>query len=67
MMTWLLLLKIFGQDIADRPMMMAAVMLILLGVQLLGMGVLGELLTRIYHEPGGRKQYLLRTNKKGSD
>ncbi|PZP39193.1 MAG: glycosyltransferase [Pseudomonas fluorescens] len=63
MMTWLLLLKVLGNDIADRPMMIAAVMLILLGVQLLGMGVLGELLTRIYHEPQGRKQYLLRRPK----
>jgi hypothetical protein len=40
-----------------------AVMLILLGVQLLGMGVLAELLIRIYHEPAGRRQYLVRTVK----
>jgi glycosyltransferase involved in cell wall biosynthesis len=60
MMTWLLLLKLLGQDIGGRPMLMVAMMLILLGVQLLGMGVLGEILTRIYHEPQGRKQYLLR-------
>lgn len=63
MMTWLLLLKLIGHDIGDRPMLIVAVMLILLGVQLLGMGVLGEVLTRIYHEPQGRKQYLLRAKK----
>lgn len=60
MMTWLLLLKVFGQDIGGRPMLMAAMLLILLGVQLLGMGLLGELLVRIYHEPQGRKHYLTR-------
>ena len=41
-------------------MLMAAMLLILLGVQLLGMGILGELLIRIYHEPHGRKPYLVR-------
>lgn len=61
MMSWLLLLKIFGHDIGGRPMLIAAVLLILLGVQLLAMGLLGELLVRIYHEPQGRKQYLTRT------
>jgi hypothetical protein len=40
-------------------------MLILLGVQLLGMGILGELLVRIYHEPQGRKQYLTRKTPLG--
>jgi hypothetical protein len=35
-------------------------MLSLIGVQLVATGVLGELLTRIYHEPEGRAQYLLR-------
>jgi hypothetical protein len=27
-------------------------------VQLLATGIIGELLVRILHEPGGRKQYL---------
>lgn len=59
-MAYLTLIKLFGADIGGRPLLMAAVMLILMGVQLLGMGVLAELLVRIYHEPGGRKQYVLR-------
>jgi hypothetical protein len=32
----------------------------LIGVQLIATGVIGELLTRIYHEPQGRAQYILR-------
>jgi len=57
---YLTVLKLFGYDIGGRPLLMLAVMLILMGVQLLGMGVLAELLVRIYHEPAGRKQYTVR-------
>lgn len=63
MMAYLFALKILGFDIGGRPMLLVSIMFILLGVQLLGMGVLAELLVRIYHEPGGRKQYLVRTVK----
>jgi hypothetical protein len=65
LMTYLILLKLFGQDIGGRPLLIGSVMLILLGVQLLGMGILGELLVRIYHEPQGRKQYLTRKTPLG--
>ncbi|MBI1309077.1 MAG: glycosyltransferase [Proteobacteria bacterium] len=57
---YLVVLKLFGDNIGGRPLLMLAVMLILMGVQLLGMGVLAELLVRIYHEPAGRKQYAVR-------
>jgi glycosyltransferase involved in cell wall biosynthesis len=60
MLGYLLTLKLVGFEIGDRPMLLTGFMLVLVAVQLLGMGVLGELLTRIYHEPQGRKQYLLR-------
>ncbi|RYG61915.1 MAG: glycosyltransferase [Alphaproteobacteria bacterium] len=63
LLAYLFVLKLFGQDIGGRPLLIGAVMLVLLGVQLLGMGVLGELLTRIYHEPQGRKQYLTRKGR----
>jgi glycosyltransferase involved in cell wall biosynthesis len=49
-----------GHDIGGRPLLMLGVLLALIGVQLLATGVLGELLTRIYHEPQGRPQYVLR-------
>lgn len=60
MATYLTALKLFGADIGGRPLLLLSVMLILIGVQLLGMGILGELLVRIYHEPQGRKQYILK-------
>jgi glycosyltransferase involved in cell wall biosynthesis len=48
------------QDIGGRPLLLLGALLTLIGVQLVATGVLGELLTRIYHEPQGRRQYVLR-------
>lgn len=59
-LAWLLLQKILGADIGGRPLLMAGVTLSLMGVQLIGMGLLGEILIRVYHEPEGRAQYRLR-------
>ncbi len=54
-------LKLFtGASIGGRPLLMLGVMLSLMGANFIGMGILGELLTRIWHEPGGKAQYLLR-------
>jgi glycosyltransferase involved in cell wall biosynthesis len=57
---YLTLLKLFGESIGGRPLLTLGVMLVLMGVQLIGMGLLGEVLIRIYHEPEGRDQYRLR-------
>jgi glycosyltransferase involved in cell wall biosynthesis len=56
---------VFGHDIGGRPLLMLGTLLTLIGVQLLATGVLGELLTRIYHEPQGRRQYVLRRERPG--
>lgn len=53
--------KLFsGADIGGRPLLQLGVMFTLMGANFIGMGILGELLTRIWHEPGGKAQYLLR-------
>ncbi|MFV0679947.1 glycosyltransferase family 2 protein [Ottowia sp.] len=54
---WLLILKVFGQSIGGRPLLLVGVMLLLMGVQLIAAGLIGELLTRIYHEAGGAPQF----------
>lgn len=54
---WLGVLKLFGEDIGGRPLLIAGVMLLLMGVQLIVAGLIGELLIRIYHEGRGRPQY----------
>jgi len=49
-----------GAGIAERPLLTLSVLLVILGVQFLSMGLLGELLTRIYHEVGQRPPYVIR-------
>jgi glycosyltransferase involved in cell wall biosynthesis len=52
---------VLGHPIGGRPLLLLGALLVLIGVQLVATGVLGELLTRIYHEPQGRSQYVLRS------
>jgi glycosyltransferase involved in cell wall biosynthesis len=67
-LAWLTAEKlVLGRDIGGRPLLFLGVLLALIGVQLVATGLIGELLTRIYHEPQGRPQYLLRRQpRKGS-
>jgi len=61
-LSWLTVEKLlFGEDIGQRPLLFLGLLLLLMGVQLVATGVLGELLTRIYHEPQGRPQYIARS------
>ena len=58
---WLTVEKVvLGEDIGGRPLLLFGLLLTLVGVQLLATGVIGELLIRIYHEPEGRRQYVVR-------
>jgi glycosyltransferase involved in cell wall biosynthesis len=60
-LAWLAFEKLaLGQEIGGRPLLLLGVLLVLIGVQLVATGLIGELLTRVYHEPQGRAQYLLR-------
>ena len=54
---WLLIDKLLGHDIGGRPLLLVGVMLVLMGAQLIAAGLIGELLTRIYHEAGGAPQF----------
>lgn len=51
---------VFGQSIGGRPLLLMAVLLILLGVQLIVMGLLGEMLARVYHEAQGKPTYVVK-------
>jgi glycosyltransferase involved in cell wall biosynthesis len=60
-LAWLAFEKLaLGHDIGGRPLLLLGMLLVLIGVQLLATGLIGELLTRVYHEPQGRAQYVLR-------
>ena len=49
-----------GSPIANRPLLFLAILLIFVGVQLVTMGLLGELTIRTYHEAQGKKIYVIR-------
>ncbi len=51
---------IVGESIGDRPLLLLAVLMVLIGVQFLGMGLLGELITRVYYEGRNRPIYVVR-------
>ncbi|HUT15749.1 MAG TPA: glycosyltransferase family 2 protein [Anaerolineae bacterium] len=49
-----------GQDIGNRPLLLLAILLTVLGVQLITMGLLGELVVRTYYEAQGKRIYAVR-------
>jgi glycosyltransferase involved in cell wall biosynthesis len=51
---------IFAQDIGSRPLLMLAVLLIVIGVQMITMGLLGEMVARTYHEAQDKRIYVIR-------
>lgn len=50
----------FNQPIGDRPMVILAALLIMIGVQLIIMGLLGEIMVRTYHETQDKPIYVVR-------
>ncbi len=50
----------FGAQIGGRPLLLLGVLLIIVGFQLIGMGLLGEMLVRIYHESQDKPIYVTR-------
>ncbi len=51
---------LLGQDIGSRPLLMLAILLIVIGVQMVTMGLLGEMVARTYHEAQGKRIYVIR-------
>jgi glycosyltransferase involved in cell wall biosynthesis len=50
----------FEIPLADRPLLLLAVLLLFMGVQFISMGLLGELQVRTYHESQGKPIYVVR-------
>ncbi|MGD2159409.1 MAG: glycosyltransferase family 2 protein [Anaerolineales bacterium] len=58
---YLSVLKIFfSEALSDRPLLLLAVLLVVLGVQLITMGLLGEIVVRTYHETQNKPIYVIR-------
>lgn len=51
----------YGTSLVRQPLLLLSVMLTLVGVQLLSMGLLGEVLSRTYFESQGKTSYAVRT------
>ena len=53
--------KLFrGANIGGRPLLLFGVVLIIVGVQFIGMGLLGEMLVRVYHESQKKPIYAIK-------
>jgi glycosyltransferase involved in cell wall biosynthesis len=50
----------FGRDIGGRPLLLLGALLIIVGIQLIGMGLLGEMLVRVYHESQKKPIYVIK-------
>ena len=58
---WLVLQKLMhDQDIGSRPMLLLGVLLIMVGVQLLSLGLVADVLSRTYHESQNKRPYYVR-------
>ena len=58
---YLTVLKLaFGAQIGGRPLLFLAILLILVGIQFLVLGLLGELLVRVYHESQRKPIYMVK-------
>ncbi|TFW31883.1 glycosyltransferase [Massilia horti] len=49
-----------GESIANRPLLMLGVLLVVIGVQFICTGIVTEMLARTYFEAGGARTYLVR-------
>tara|TARA_Y100000589_G_scaffold193014_2_gene182706 strand:- start:5004 stop:5960 length:957 start_codon:yes stop_codon:yes gene_type:complete len=61
MSSYLIIIKLSGENIGNRPLLMFALILGIAGVQLFSFGLLGELLIRTYHESQNRPIYRVRS------
>jgi glycosyltransferase involved in cell wall biosynthesis len=51
---------ILGQSIGSRPLLLLAVLLVILGVQMISMGLLADMVMRTYHEVQNKPIYVIR-------
>ncbi len=53
--------KLFsGRDIGGRPLLLLGVLLIIVGIQFIGLGLLGEMVVRVYHETQKKPIYVIK-------
>jgi hypothetical protein len=64
--TWLAMRKLFyHEEIGNRPLLMLGILLIVVGVQLVSLGLVADVLSRTYHESQGKRPYYVRERHQG--
>jgi glycosyltransferase involved in cell wall biosynthesis len=58
--SWLAYLKLSGESIANRPLLLFGILLMFTGLQLVTLGLLAELQVRTYHESQKKVTYVIR-------
>lgn len=51
---------VYASPLADRPLLIMGVLMLLAGIQLMSLGLVADLLTRTYHEAQHRRPYYVR-------
>ncbi len=57
---YLILLKLTGHSIGNRPLLIISVLFILAGIQMFTAGIISEVLMRIYYESQDKRPYVIR-------
>ncbi|MBO1923733.1 glycosyltransferase family 2 protein [Thiomicrorhabdus sp. 6S3-12] len=66
-LAYLLILKLMGEDIGTRPLLTISVLFMVMSVQFLLTGVLGEMISRTYYSSADRRHYTVRDTKNLDD
>ncbi len=56
---------VLGSDIGSRPLLLLGILLIVVGVQLLSLGLVADVVSRTYHESQGKPPYYIREVHQG--
>jgi hypothetical protein len=57
---------VFKASLADRPLLLLGVLLIVVGIQLLSLGLVADVVSRTYHESQNKSPYYVRSRKVGA-
>jgi hypothetical protein len=58
---------LYGAALAERPLLLFAILLVMVGVQLVTMGLLGEMVVRTYYESQNKSIYAIREEIRGRE
>ena len=64
---YLLIVKIMGNDLWGKPLLLLGIMMTLAGIQLITMGIVAEIVVRTYFESQKKKPYKIRNISVGEE